>query len=562
MKNTLSSLTPFLALLLGYWFFIQFVTNSISRNALINYLIHLLPLFLVLTFATLLYFGYKTRKKIIKQFLGIDRNVWFWLIAILFLGLFVRLVTPQTHRVYFDEDIYENIAQNILNSGRSILCNTGTPTSCEEYILNKQPNAFPFLLSIVFAIFGVKEHAAFGMNVIIGTATIALVFLVTYLLFKKEKIALYASLIFSVIPMHIIWSTTVASEPSLTFFSLLTIFIFLIFIKEKKRDLLYLLAAVFTFTLQVRYEAVVMGIVLLMGFFFLKKNPKTIFIKHRDSLLFALLIVLFLAGPHFVHLSHANKTDSWGASGEKLSLQYVKHNFSTNFMFFFENTRHPVVFTVISLIGFLVGMKVYKRETLFVLVWFSAFFGVYLLFYAGSFNFGVDVRYSLSMFPAFAVLAGIGLLVIESFLKSFTKEFHAVAIVVMIVLISFYFFIPYVTTIWRESFEGRESHDFSMFVAETRIDDDCYILTHVPSMYMISGKKALQTWNCRNKEVMKKIFSKTDCVVFDEGYWCQIEPYKSEVCSCLHNDYTLIPIETHDVKGSRHVYTFYNVYPK
>jgi hypothetical protein len=38
----------------------------------------------------------------------------------------VKAIPPQTHRIYYDEDIYENVAQNILWMGRAQMCNEGT----------------------------------------------------------------------------------------------------------------------------------------------------------------------------------------------------------------------------------------------------------------------------------------------------------------------------------------------------------------------------------------------------------------------------------------------------
>ena len=41
--------------------------------------------------------------------------------------------------------------------------------------------------------------------------------------------------------------------------------------------------------------------------------------------------------------------------------------------------------------------------------WFAAFWGVFLFFYAGSYDYGADVRFSLMSYPPLAVLAGIGM---------------------------------------------------------------------------------------------------------------------------------------------------------
>jgi hypothetical protein len=106
---------------------------------------------------------------------------------------------------------------------------------------------------------------------------------------------------------------------------------------------------------------------------------------------------------------------------------------------------------------------------------------------------------------------------------------------------------------------ARVYHDFAVSTAE-KLDNDCYILTHVPSIYLVLGKNSLQTWFGQNKTVMGEIFNKTDCVMFDEGFWCTLEPYKSSVCKYMHDDYNLTVYAKTSAEG--HEFTFYNVSKK
>ena len=47
-------------------------------------------------------------------------------LAVFFAALVtVSFLPSRTHRIYFDEDIYQNVAQNILWEGRSQMCNEG-----------------------------------------------------------------------------------------------------------------------------------------------------------------------------------------------------------------------------------------------------------------------------------------------------------------------------------------------------------------------------------------------------------------------------------------------------
>ena len=50
----------------------------------------------------------------------------------------------------------------------------------------------------------------------------------------------------------------------------------------------------------------------------------------------------------------------------------------------------------------------HRRERLAMAVYFLLFFAIDLVFYAGSYNYGADVRYSLMTYPPIAVLGGLG----------------------------------------------------------------------------------------------------------------------------------------------------------
>lgn len=541
-------------------FSVFYAVQAISKsypNEIVNALIYLLPLSLAISFSTIIILSLKNRRLFAERFGKIRKKTWLVLMVIILAGFLLRAATPQTHRIYFDEDIFENIAQNILNSGRAILCNTGTPTSCDEYILNKQPNSYSFLLAIAYAIFGVGEAPAFWLNIAIGSVTVFFVFILSYMLFRNERASLYSSLVFALTPLHIIWSATAASEPLMALSVVLTITTFIFYLENRKLSLLMLFGALLVFTMQTRHETLLLTIPLAI-LFILKGKPAQSLEKHGKQYLIAVLFVAALLIPHFLHLEYASK-DSWGSSGEKLSAQYLEYNFSTNSSFFYENTRYPVFFTVIALLGVLYSLKFDKKLSVFLLAWLATFFTVYLFFYAGSYNSGVDAKYSLAVAAQLSIFAGMGFFFID---KNIGKRLpYAPLFIILSIIAAFYFFIPYITTIWEESFEARQYHDFALRTAEG-INSSCYILTHVPSMYIVNGKGSAQNWNVNSPSKMEEILEKTGCIVYDEGFWCQIQPYKDEVCESFHKKYNLTLIDTYAVERSQHVYSLFYVHAK
>ena len=163
---------------------------------------------------------------------------------------------------------------------------------------------------------------------------------------------------------------------------------------------------------------------------------------------------------------------------------------------------------------------------------------MYLLFYAGSFNYGVDVRFSLNLYIPLAILGGCGAFLVSKNLdRIFRKKYMSVAIVSLIMIIAFMPFYSFVSEIGEKAWDARMGHDF--VIEEMReLDDNCWIFTHVPSVVLINGKNSLQAWYAQNSKVRDGVM-KNDCILFYEEYWCNAEPYKSGACKYLHDNFDL-----------------------
>lgn len=550
-QNTFLALMIFL---LAEYFGINYLSKT-YQTAIVDFLIYSLPLSLLISFSAILVLSVMNRYTFARKFSKVAKKTWIALLLIFLLGFSLRALTPQTHRIYFDEDIFENIAQNILNSGRAILCNYGTPSGCEEYILNKQPNSYSFLLAITYAVFGVSEAAAFWLNVFIGSVTTFFIFMLAYIIFKNEKIALYSSLVFTLTPLHIIWSATAATEPSMVLFVVLAAISFILYLEIKKISILLLFSFLLIFTLQTRYESLLLVIPLLILFLLYGKPVRNLEL-HGKKFLLIFPLMLILLTPHLLHLDYANK-DSWGSSGEKLSAKYLGFNLSINTAFFLENTRYPAFFTLVAIIGAIYSLINNRKAFVFLGSLFTVFFTVYLFFYAGHYNAGVDAKYSLAVAPPLAVFAGLGFFFLEGKIGKVLPNSYIV--IILSILIAFSFFIPYVATIWKESFAAREYHDFALRTAE-KLDPNCYIFSHVPSMYIVNGKNSAQLWNLNAPQKMKNLSEKTDCIIYDEGYWCQLPaPYNTVGCQNFHSTYNLTLIDRYAVNGSSLVFSLYYV---
>ena len=275
-------------------------------------------------------------------------------------------VVPREHRIYYDEDIYQSIGQNIAylkNAdshtgegygqsfsnlwkrfiGRAAMCNEGRndygELHCDRMEYNKEPNGWPYILSVSFRLFGVNELASFLTNNLVYALTIVTAFLIGYLLFASSRIGLFAALIYALMPECMIWSNTTAVEPSAALFPGLALFCCLVAIRSREIKSLFLLAVVAAFAIQFRPESImflsVTGVVMLLwGRAELKRG--------EFYLLLSIFFILII--PHLVHL-YSVKDIGWGSSGPKFSLDYFKGNVKANGLFYLKNVRFPVLFT-------------------------------------------------------------------------------------------------------------------------------------------------------------------------------------------------------------------------
>jgi 4-amino-4-deoxy-L-arabinose transferase-like glycosyltransferase len=545
--SKLKSIIPLAILINIIFIFILVLTSTITN--MIEFLINAIPVTLIVNFTLFLGFVFVNRKNISAPFSNITKKTWIALLLILIIAGCLRFfIAPQTHRLYFDEDIYMNIGQNILKEGKAMLCNRGDLEKCYEYILNKQPNGLPFIASLVFLFTGVNEYPVFILTALLSTLSVLLLFLITYILTKNEKISFYAALLFALAPIHIRWGGTVAAGPVFLFFSLFAILFFMIYFHSK--SLLLLSFITLAFAVQFRPESYLLVIIVAVAFLLFSKWTEIVATK---KFLLAIAIFSLLITPMILQ-TNAVFDDPWGSNAGKFGLQYFIKNTADNTLFFFENQRYPVFFSVLSLVGFFSLLHQKDKKIIFLLSWFFAFFIIYLLFHAGSFNYGVDDRFSLNLLPASIIFSAIGIEALSRKVKLKGIVFDTVLIIIILIVLSFLWLYPYTSSVGQKANVAREQHKFAY---ETYIPENCYVMTHVPSMFLVIGRPSLQTWFGQNNNIMDWVYNRTDCVLFYEAYWCGSEPYKSSVCKHMHDNYKLEVYAKKNL-GSRNL-TFYRV---
>jgi hypothetical protein len=539
-----------------------FVESLILRTEALFYFVPFL-IFIVL-------FGI-TYKQILKMLKGVN---WKYAFLLFFLALVIReTIPPKTTRLFFDEDIYLDMGKQIVTHFSSCLCDYGDKFNCFRCELMKWPVAHPFLISVAFFLFGISEIVARHLAIFLASLSALLVYLSSYLLFKKNEIALFSSLILALLPIHILWSPTMAADLTLSFF--VSFLLFFIILSSKSKDLKIHLLSLFALVLATQAKSE--GIILIPLYFlsqFLLSKRYLIMLNNKVYFLSVFFSFIFLS-IYFLHTFHAWRVDTWGASGEKMSFEYLKQNISPNIGFWFEMSKekdkwayegkqlyHPIIFTLLAIVGIVFLFEENKNILALLLLWFFSFFLLYSSFYAGSVYYGVDVRYVLPQTIPFSILSGCGAFFLSKILLKVFEKKLALFIILLMLLISFLFYIPkmHITDDKIEESYGARLYRKAAISFATNYTGDCYFISHVSSIYSWLGKGHLQVWYVYQPEFEEIV--KNKCVIFDEGYWCAIKVNESRSCLEFGNRYKLELLQRVVDEKENKVYSFYRVYPK
>ena len=474
------------------------------------------------------------------------------LLIILFCTAFctVAFLTHQTHRIYYDEDIYANVGQNIALANQTGYCNYGTFEYGEYFphwiSYNKEPSGWPFLISLSFQLLGVDETYAFFLNNLLFSMGVLIAFFITWHLTESFLASFLAGLSYVVIPHNLIWCNTVAAEPSAAVFVGLCVLSLVIYLKSGRKRHLYVMVTLIPMACQMRLESMlILGWILLV---FLWVAPRLFF--NRKLWTFGLLTSVFLL-PHFLHF-YAVSGDSWGAPGSKFSLEFLAHNFDTNGIYYLNNQLFPLSITVLALVGLCCPQKGRQWQWL-IFFWFLPFWGIFLFFYAGSYTYGADVRFALLSFMPLAILAGMGGGWIGNKLVkagqangmgstgTAGKKILVSSLMVLIPAFSFLQFMPLVRRVGQEAWGARYDHQYAKDFVEM-LPERSIVLTQNPTMLLLWQQNAIQTYaGINNPDLIKTLLAKYQGnVYFHYNYWCNTQNERNiRLCRGIRDRYDL-----------------------
>ena len=276
------------------------------------------------------------------------------------------------------------------------------------------------------------------------------------------------------------------------------------------------MVATAAFAAQFRTESLLVIPVAALTLAVLKRDEMT-----RPRLWGAALVGLVLCGTLIAH-TFAVRGEPWGSSGARMALSYVPMNLSVNGPFYYADWRFPAIYSILAVVGLLWASS--PGPALIVLVNFAVFWLAFLCFYAGSYNFGADVRYSLMTYPPLAILAGVGAARIVTALERRWPTKRVAAGMAALLGFQFLLYMPYVRSVGEEAWAARADVEFARQFA-TMIPKDGIVLTHNPNMFLLWGVNAAQTSLAvsQGDYVRQHLMQRYRGGVFMHwGFWCNV----------------------------------------
>lgn len=279
------------------------------------------------------------------------------------------------------------------------------------------PMAYSMLLATGFFFFGPNFGVVFSFNILVSCLTVIVVFLLAYVLFKREDAALFSAFIYSLFPLAIRFAKLNASEATSTFFIALTFLVFVISLKANKRNLYVLTALLAVFSLQVRTDAAFFVPMLAAGMYFNREKIsfKTMRIPIVILILFSLPVVYYFVSSGDIY--GPSRDPHFNERPQTFSITYLVPNISYILDNLANDKFYPILlypFLVLSLF-----FIVRERNVAYPAILMAGYFALFGTWWMTIYN--STVIYELAIQPPMAVLMGYGLSraaeVVETFMR-------------------------------------------------------------------------------------------------------------------------------------------------
>lgn len=437
------------------------IKNSIqldetARVVVEYFLINYYYIFLTVGFILLMAFLALSARYILAEAKKISTCSWLIVLGLFVTAMAVRFfVLSHQPQVYYDEVTFIETAENYYANGlnmqnyfntnrnRFLICSTG----------------WPYLVSLAFRFTGVNIRAAFAMSALLSVLTVILVFWTGTLLFKNENAGLWSASIFSVYPVFLRLSTSSAMGTSSVFFVFLTLLCFILYFRNREFPLLYLSFCSLAYTVNIRQEAFLTLLPLLLLFFFLF-HPDIKEELKKPHIYVCLLLVFVLSIPPALASLYGISTGFYYfyESPDKIQ-QHINHNLLYNFSYWIANRIQPLSITLLGLFSFLWFFPGDRKLCLYFAGWFAFLYVFYTINPSCDFSGLITLdswRNVFHLLVPVIMYAGLGpVLILEYFRENYPRARTAVLILlilsVLLIPVRFSRFIDQKTLYAREN---------------------------------------------------------------------------------------------------------------
>jgi hypothetical protein len=438
------------------------------------------------------------------------------------------LVAPRTNRIFYDEQIYQGIGQNIADLRLAQVCHDGSVENgrlrCAIGEYNKQPYGYPHLLGLGYRVFGVHGGVAFAINAAAMALTACGVYLLVLQLFGDRDAAVFAGLLITMTPEQVMWSATAAAEPTASLAMVAAAACAAHYARDGRWPALALSVVTGAYAVQFRPESLL--IVAVLGVIIW---PRLRLELERPRGWWFATLFLWLVAVHLAHL-FAVRHLGWGTEGARFSLEYLPANLRVNGWFYFYDERFPAFYTLLASAG-LAAFRTHRGAWSMVL-YFLLFFGIDLFFYAGSYNYGADVRYSLMTYPPIAVLGGLGAAQLSRGIARAARAIPARGLMAALVLFQFLWYAPVVRARPEEAWAARADVAFAEQFAK-QVPRNAYVLTHNPGMFHLWGVNAGQMSLVTSNQAYLRLLADRYAggMYLHWNFWCNVhDPAHQDTC--------------------------------
>ena len=288
------------------------------------------------------------------------------------------LVSP-VHQLFFDEDIYIDIASNLSHAPVAKVTLLGSSEESEISSYYKSPVGFPVLLSLVFFFTGTSEAAGFAAARVIFSLLVAGVYHLARRMGLGRRQSLAAAAAVACVPVCFRFSVSVGTDMPAALFAVLGMW-------GIAAGNGALAAAGLALAAQTRLEMIA-----LVPLIF-----STRAIENRWKFASAGLILAELLHVEWV-LSATPAFAVFERVPSAFGVANLLPNLKANIVYFFDPFRFPIAVPALSAMAFI------RKNTFRLALWIVLLLGVYLFFYGG--NFTLAPRYSVQLAAPMVVLA-------------------------------------------------------------------------------------------------------------------------------------------------------------